>query len=101
VPSGPPTTPERASWWPLLDTAAGRPSAPPAPLSDPPSSGEHSRPGIGNAAIDRLASICGVALATLEERIDLLDEELDETARSALTEARRLCTTVAVLSELV
>ncbi len=117
VPSAPPPldpAPERASWWPLLEGGtpmyeggaskpSGRPSAPPAPLSDPPSARDGSRPGVAavhGAAIDRLASIVGVALAALEERVDVVEETLDETAAAALAEARKLCTTVAALSEL-
>jgi serine/threonine-protein kinase len=90
---------ERASWWPLLDTASGRPSSPPPSLSEPPSV-DSGRPGIGAVALDRLASICGVAFAALEERVDSIDLPLDDATHAALTEARRLCTTVAVLSEL-
>ncbi len=108
--------PERASWWPLLDAAAARPSGPSVPPSAEPSSGRagddggSSRrgaelrpqtPGVSGAPIDRLASICAAALSLLEERIDVSGRDLDDDDRAALAEARKLCTTVAAVSELV
>jgi serine/threonine-protein kinase len=56
---------------------------------------------VASASVDRLASICGAALASLEERIDAAGVELDERAHAALADARKLCTTVSVLAELV
>jgi hypothetical protein len=61
--------------------------------------------------VDRLAAICGAALARIEERVDAApSEESDEASgasrsaweasHAALGEARRLSTTVAILSEL-
>jgi tRNA A-37 threonylcarbamoyl transferase component Bud32 len=109
-PSSPPlmSSPERASWWPLLEGATPvyeggapqRPSGRPVPLSEPPSARDPARAGVHGAAIDRLASICGAALGVLEERVDVAGGELDPAARAALAEARKLCTTVAALSEL-
>ncbi len=97
-----PSNPERASWWPLLDAGAlgrevGTPSRPP-PSGDPPTSG---KPGVSGAAIDRLASICAAAMSLLEQRIDVTGRDLEGDDRAAVAEARKLCTTVAAVSELV
>jgi hypothetical protein len=56
---------------------------------------------VAGAPLDRLASICNLALSGLEERVDTSSVPLDDAARAAFVEARRLCATVAVLSELV
>jgi len=106
VPSTPsPLSPDRASWWPLLDGGVpSRPSAPPS--TDPPPSRDgggppSGRPFVSGRAINQLASICAAALSLLEERIDVTGRDLEGDDRAALAEARKLCTTVAAVSELV
>jgi eukaryotic-like serine/threonine-protein kinase len=91
--------PQQGSWWPLLDGGASpgparRDSA--APPSTDPARGDARRVGV---AIERLAPQCAAALAALEQSIG--GRGLGAEPRAALDEARRLCTTVAVVSELV
>ena len=110
----PPGT-QQAAWWPLLEAGAhALPSYPPVALSDgppstdppsgePPRQGDSVRPGasaVSGAAVDRLAALCASALAYLEERIDAAGRDLDAEAFAALREARKVCTTVAAVSEL-
>ncbi len=109
---------QRASWWPLLEAGigdltgpSGPPSLPPVSLSeappsaDPPSGeaarqGDSARRGISGAAVDRLASMCATALASLEESVASRGRSLDAEEDAAVREARKLCTTVAAVSEL-
>jgi serine/threonine-protein kinase len=87
------------SWRALLDASTPfqadvrRTSSPPVAPSEPPPA------GVKGAGVDRLAAICAAALARIEERVGAATA-LDEVAHAALGDARRLSTTVAILSEL-
>jgi serine/threonine-protein kinase len=109
LPSAPgPSAAAPASWRALLDASTPfqadvrRTSSPPIAPSEPPS-GPASAPflgaGVRGAGVDRLATICGAALALIEERVGAAPK-LDEASQAALGDARRLSTTVAILSEL-
>jgi serine/threonine-protein kinase len=69
-------------------------------ISIPPSGSRRAH--LVGAPFDRLGSICAAALSTLEERFDGGEgAPLDPRAEAALDEARKLCTTVQAVGDLV
>jgi serine/threonine-protein kinase len=103
-----------------LPPSAGRSEAPPSTprafeagprsgvASVPPSSGPDAvasaRTTVEAAPLDRLTGLCEQALTALEDHTDDAEAHgrpLDPDARTALDEARKLCTTVRAVSDLV